>query len=137
MTEIPDEILKYKVELEKLLLKSQEFFEARLTYISGGGLALSMTFIKETGNHSGAIPKYECLLILGWCFLALTLIFNFISHYISSKIIYKTIDEINKLIYNHKKINKKFYFVSIINIITMIMLILGIISIISYAILNI
>lgn len=135
MTEKKDDILEYKEELIKVLQKSQDTFETQLSYISAGALTLSMAFIKDIVKFSDATHKGY--IILGWIFLAITLLVNFISHNISATSINKTIDEINNHQYNDKKIKKRFEIIQKINWGTIGTLILGIACVILYASINI
>ncbi|HXS35872.1 MAG TPA: hypothetical protein VN721_04180 [Flavipsychrobacter sp.] len=62
----------YCGRLIEIINKSNEAFEKQLTYISGGGLALSFVLIDKVLKDISK-TQYRGLLIVGWALLAITL----------------------------------------------------------------
>src|ERR1700731_2499004 len=103
---LADPLKEYKTDLIKVLEKSQDNFEKQLSYISAGGLGLSMIFIdKIVKNVSHA--DFKWLLAGCWFFLGCTLVVNLISHLVSARYVYKNIDEIENDKYNSEKISQR------------------------------
>lgn len=104
-------LTEYSGELKSLILKSHEYFEKQLTYISAGALGLSM-LISEKIIKDLSLAKCKWMLFLTWILLGLTLVSNLISHLYTSKLHNKTLNEINegkydylKAVYRNKCIN--------------------------------
>ncbi len=112
--------------------KSEDDFEKNITYISAGTLALSLTFIEKIVNLSSAYNKFE--LILAWIYLAAALLFNLITHMISSYYSDKSIDDYYdrpKLL--NKNIKRRNFNMRYFNFLTVIIMIIGILFLISFS----
>jgi hypothetical protein len=68
--------------LAKIKEKSEDDYEKNIVYISAGTLVLSLTFIEKIVNLKDSSVIW--VLISSWCFLAVTLLFNLVSHQLSS-----------------------------------------------------
>ena len=127
-------------KIQDVIDKTEDNFEEKLTYLSAGTLALTLTFIEKIvplGNS-----KAISFLIIGWGLLIMTLLLNLSSHMISKHFMMKTQKEIDiaksstdfdiiytKVITRNRKID-------CINWITVGLLILGISSIVTFASIN-
>lgn len=121
--------------------KTEDDFEKKITQISAGALALSITFIDKIVNLSNA--EHFWVLIIGWVLLALTLSINLISIIISRKLNLKTVDEFDEfdckriskeeLVHNIKKRNN---FISNLDIASLTKLLLGIFMIVAFCSIN-
>jgi hypothetical protein len=128
-------LLTYKAELLEAYYKGQETFEKQLSYISGGGLAISIAFIKDiVGELSLTTGKF--FLISSWITFSLTLLLNFISHVVSTNTIREQIGKIDEGRFDFDKADSKFNLIKIINIFCISLLIIGIVSIIVFVIIN-
>lgn len=95
-----DEQLKgwedYRSSIYDQQTKSHDSFEKAMTFITSGALALTLTF------HDKIVPvgnaKAIFLIAIGWVLLAFTLFVNLVSHYLSSKSLNKSADEIDQVI---------------------------------------
>lgn len=97
---------EYRSSIYDQQTKSHDLFEKSMTFITSGALALTLTFhdkIVPVGNAK-AIP----LIATGWILLAITLFVNLVSHYLSSKSLNKSADEIDQVI-TYKLSFEKFY----------------------------
>lgn len=118
--------------------KSEDDFEKSLTYISGGALGLSLTFMEKIISLESSLHIWT--LIFGWIFLGLTLMLNLVSHLITSyysRISQDEYDSENKdeeLII--KKIKKRNRNITIINWTTVSFLMIGISFIIIFSSIN-
>ncbi|NER15897.1 hypothetical protein [Spongiivirga citrea] len=122
--------------------KVEDDFEKKITQISAGALALSITFIDKIVDLSKA--EHFWILIVGWILLTLTLSINLISILVSRKLNLQTIDEYDdferekikeeELIKNVKKRNK---FISNLDIISLAKLLSGIFMIVIFSSINI
>ncbi|MFZ4414198.1 MAG: hypothetical protein ACOYOV_14035 [Bacteroidales bacterium] len=138
-----DNEINNKLNIEKTIDKSEDYFETKITYISAGTLGLSFAFIEKIVNITNSTNKW--LLILGWLLLCATLLINLMSHLISKRYAYKIEDELDELDSENeedvnkfnKNVRKRNYITDIINFFSGIILILGIISIVIFASLNI
>jgi len=81
-------------QLIKIRSYSEQTFDKQLVYLAGGGLVLSIGFIKEIIDLSTS--TYNPLLYISWICLCLCLLFNLLSHKSSSR----SIDEYLKEKYN-------------------------------------
>lgn len=79
-----EEIKQFRAELKELFHKSQDTFEKQLSYISAGGLALSVGFIKDIVTPIKD-SHYKWMLLIGWILLIITLLLNLASHLIAAK----------------------------------------------------
>jgi hypothetical protein len=128
----------YRLELLKLLDKSNESFEKQLTFISSGALGISMAFIKEiVGDLSKA--RMEGLLIGSWLLLALTLLVNLLSHTIAHNLHSLTAGDINLNgdNYNYKKAIARNKTINYINYGSIVSLIAGLVLLICFIYQNI
>lgn len=121
--------------LQKIKEKSEDDFEKYITYISAGGLGLSLTFIEKISPFSKSVALFT--LVLGWGFLALTLLVNLLSHFYSKKLIDKSIDDIDNNVENlRERIDDRNKRIDRINIGSIITLILGISLLITFVSFN-
>jgi hypothetical protein len=91
--------------LQRIKEKSEDDFEKKITYISAGSLAISLTFIEKIVPLKESIEIW--LLISSWTLLALTLLLNLLSHLYSSHIMDKSLDDDEKNDYKKSLINWK------------------------------
>lgn len=97
--------------LLEALEKSEDDFERKITYISAGSLALSITFIEKIVALDHAEKIW--FLIIGWALLILTLLVNLLSHYYSKVLTRQTIYDLDnnvadisqKIVARNKKID--------------------------------
>lgn len=86
----------YRSSIYDQQTKSHDSFEKAMTFITSGALALTLTF------HDKIVPVENAtavlLIAIGWVLLAITLFVNLISHYLSSKSLNKSADEIDQVI---------------------------------------
>lgn len=68
--------------IDKIKQKSDDDYEKNVVYIAAGTLVLSMTFLEKIIKVESS--TYIWILIVGWGFLALTLLCNLLSHQLSS-----------------------------------------------------
>ena len=135
MTE--EEENNYRENFYSSIEKSENDLEHKITYISAGALALSITFIEKIVD----LKKAECfwLLILGWIMLVITLSINLISTFASRKMTMKSLDEFDKKIeeklleLNIKNRNRKISYLDLTSLIT---LLLGILLIVIFCSVN-
>lgn len=80
---------KIVADLVSTKVKSDENFEKGITFLAGGTLVLSLTFIEKIIKLNLCVAKWT--LVLSWGLLAATLLLNLISHQISSRLHSKTI----------------------------------------------
>lgn len=133
---------KNRDDLFRTIEKTEDDFEKKITQISAGALALSITFIDKIVDLSTA--KYFFILIIGWVLLVLTLSINLISILISREFNLKSVDEYDdyekkiisdkELIQNIKNRNKT---IRKLDIISLVKLLLGIFLIVLFSSLNI
>jgi hypothetical protein len=131
------ELKEYRKSILVEKSKSDDDFEKYITFISSGGLGLTITFFDKISPGEKTIGLW--IIALGWTLLALTLFLNLLSHYLSSRYNEKTIQDIDnnltyeKLSCNIESRNSK---ISMLNISSIISLGLGIILILIFTILN-
>lgn len=130
-----DKLKEYKAELLKVLEKSQESFEKQLSYISAGGLGLSMIFIEKVVKN---VSHSECkwLLASSWIFLGITLIGNLISHLISARSTYRTLDDIQQNQFDYFQVRERTNFINRFNTVSVITLLVGILLLILFVTIN-
>jgi hypothetical protein len=133
-----------KEALQRAIERNESEFEKKITYISAGALALSLTFIEKIIKIENS--EYSTFLIAGWGALILSLSVNLCSFLISPKLTTITQDEYydfmdgkselseDEILLNQKKRNS---IISIINWITLGLLMLGIIFITTFCAINI
>lgn len=115
--------------------KSEDDFEKYITYISAGGLGLSLTFIEKVVPFEKSISLWT--LVFAWALLALTLLVNLLSHFYSKKLLDKSIDDIDNDVPDLiEKINSRNKKIDNVNIGTIISLTFGIVFLISFVSLN-
>ena len=131
--------------IRKVRNESWDYVEKRMYAIATGALALSITLLSLTFDKGDGI-HCKCLIISSWCSLVLSILINFISHYISYteageaiKKIYSIMKRgyryspklVNIIIDKHNCITKCF------NIISLITLTLGVCGILAFYIIEI
>lgn len=118
-----------KDKLYKIRSYSEQTFDKLLVYLAGGGLILTIGFVKEVVNLSSAKTIY--FLFLTWISFTISLTFNLISHKTSTT----SVDSYLKNEYDKgDKWNK---FTHYINFASIIVLFLGILLFIIFVINNI
>jgi len=132
-----EEIKKFRGELKDLFHKSQDTFEKQLSFISAGGLGLSVGFIKDI-VHPIKESDYKWMLLAGWGLLIATLLLNLITHIIAAKNAKKGAKEAEDVenTYNPGEIDKRARRMERINWATVGFLAGGIILIVLYITLN-
>ncbi|MEO8794267.1 MAG: hypothetical protein ABI390_02310 [Daejeonella sp.] len=125
----------YKLELIKIYEKSQDSFEKQLSYLSAGALGLSILFIEKTVTDIST-STFKFFLAGSWILLAITLVVNLISHSISARNSYKTINDIETDKYDSEKAEKRIKQVNKINNLTITTFLLGILALIIFVIIN-
>jgi hypothetical protein len=133
---IEAEWVEFRNSVYETKSKSQDDFEKYINLIASGGLAITIAFFDKIVNIKESICI--ALMVSGWILLALTLLINLISHYLSIDYSEKTIGEINRKEYdevfiNVEKRNKK---IKNLNIMSIVTLISGITTIITFVTLN-
>lgn len=128
---------EYRLSLLEHKSKSDDDFEKYITLISSGALGLTITFIDKISPLENAV--FIWIIALGWTLLAITLLLNLYSHFLSSKYTSKSIDEIDDNIAfdNLKKnLNDRNKTINRYNGWSIILLFIGILCILIYVILN-
>ncbi|POY34704.1 hypothetical protein C3K47_18900 [Solitalea longa] len=131
-----DLLKEYKLELLKVYEKSQETFEKQLSYISAGALGASMLFIEKIVKDI-SLSHLKWMLCASWFFLGLTLVVNLISHLLSARNTYKTIQDIDNEEYDATKASRRNQFITNVNYGTVGTFLLGIIFLILFVTINI
>ena len=117
--------------------KSENDFERKITYISAGALALSITFIDKIVNLASAEHFY--FLIIGWVLLASTLAVNLISILVSRKLTMKSLDDFDNEIEEPKLIENiasRNNLISRLDLISLISLLVGIFAVVIFCSVN-
>jgi len=118
-----EERIKARELFYKSIDKSEDDLEKKITYISAGGLALSISFIDKIVDLESAVSFY--LLIIAWIFLALTLAINLSSILVSRSLTMKSSKEfdnnipIAELTNNISKRNKLISYVDLLSLLTL------------------
>jgi uncharacterized membrane protein YgcG len=113
-----------RINFHSSIEKLENDLEHKITYISAGALALSITFIEKIVDLKSA--NFFWLLILGWFLLVITLSINLISTFVSRKMTMKSLDEFDSkineidLINNIKNRNKNIIYLDFISLITLL-----------------
>jgi len=129
--------LEYRKSLLEQKSKSDDDFEKYITFIASGALGLTLTFLDKITPLDCAV--YIWLVATGWVLLALTLLINLFSHFLSSKYTTKSIDEIDDAIdYDslRKNLDRRNKIINNLNGWSIFLLIAGVMSILIYVILN-
>lgn len=126
---------EFAVELKSLILKSNEYFEKQLTYISAGALGLSM-LISEKIIKDLSVTKCKWMLFFTWILLGLTLVSNLISHLYTSKLHNKTLEEINEKKYDYGKAVYRNKCINVWNFFSVALLLIGLVFQILFLIKN-
>ncbi|MBS1521578.1 MAG: hypothetical protein JST50_11310 [Bacteroidetes bacterium] len=130
-----DPLEDYKIELLKVYEKSQDSFEKQLSYISAGGLGLSMIFIEKIVKNVG-LSNCKWLLALSWILLGSTLVINLISHSVSAKSTYKTLTDIEENNFDIEKVKRRIRSINILNNCSIFTLLMGILLLIVFVTIN-
>lgn len=133
---IEPHVQEYRNELVRILEKSNDAFEKQLSYISSGAIGVSMLLVERLFANLSA-PTHKWLLTTGWIVLAITLLINLISHLISFRSNFKTIEEIDSETYQQGKAKRRNGIIIIVNWLSAILLFLGIILIVVFISINI
>jgi hypothetical protein len=85
---------QYRRQLVSLLQASYEHFDRAILALSGGGLALSLAFVKDIVPLS----KNECraMLVISWCLFAASILCTLISFLMSQQAIHRQIEYADK-----------------------------------------
>ena len=121
----------YKTQLQSVYEKSQDAFEKQLSYLSGGSLGLSILFIEKVVTNI-RLCNWKLALASSWVLLACTLLVNLISHFVSKRNVYKTIEEINSNTFDADVVTGRNNQVDKLNISTIISFSLGILLLIIF-----
>lgn len=128
---------EYRLSVTEQKMKSDDDFEKYITFISSGALGLSLTFIDKISPLKQSVCLW--IIVIGWFSLAITLFFNLLSHFLSSKYSEKIVQEIDDEIEYDiliSNINKRNRVISILNLISIILLGVGIILILIFTTIN-
>ena len=136
------DIEKIRDEFRKSIDNAENDFEKKITQISGGALALSITFIDKIVDLSNA--NYLWILITGWILLGFTLSLNLFNTLFSRKENLKSLNEYDEIILNKdsnseilsKNIEKRNNLIIFLDYLSLTTLILGISFIIMFSSLN-
>ena len=129
--------IEYRKSLLEQKSKSDDDFEKYITFIASGALGLTLTFMENISPLKSAIHKW--LIAVGWVLLAITLLLNLFSHFLSSRYTAKSIDEIDDEInYDElrENLNKRNKIIECLNISSILALFIGIIFILIFVIIN-
>ena len=129
--------IEYRKSLLEQKSKSDDDFEKYITFIASGALGLTLTFMENISPLKCAVHKW--LVATGWVLLALTLLLNLLSHFLSSRFTSKSIDEIDDEIkYDElrENLDKRNKIIDRFNISSILSLFLGIIGILLFVIIN-
>lgn len=129
--------LEYRKSLLEQKSKSDDDFEKYITFIASGALGLTLTILNKITPIDFAV--YIWLVATGWVLLALTLLINLLSHFLSSKYTNKSIDEIDENIDYaslKEKLHKRNKIINNLNSGSIFLLIAGVMFILIYVILN-
>ena len=129
--------LEYRKSLLEQKSKSDDDFEKYITFIASGALGLTLTFLDKITPIDYAV--YIWLVATGWVLLAVTLLTNLFSHFLSSKYTTKSIDEIDDAIdYDslRKNLDRRNKIINNLNGWSIFLLIAGVMFILIYVILN-
>lgn len=117
--------------------QSEADFEKKITYISAGALAISVTFIDKIVDLSSA--QFFWVIIIAWILLAATLSLNLISILTSRYLTMKSVKEFDSNTLDsvfRKNITKRNKKISNLDLISLLTLLLGIFLIIVFCSLN-
>lgn len=134
---IPEEKDKIRAGFYSSIDKSENDLEKKITYISAGALALSITFIEKIIHMTYA--EYFYLLIIGWILLSLTLAINLISIFISRKLTMKSLKDFDNEVEETVLINniaKRNNLISNMDLISLINLLIGIFFVVIFCSIN-
>jgi 6-pyruvoyl-tetrahydropterin synthase len=129
-----DEIKKLKQEYINSLLESYKYsiekFDHQSLYISGGALALSLTFL----NTFIEIKTADCLLlfIVAIILFVLNIGVGFYTHFMSAQKIKERIDKVRHDNFDFKPDK----LIPILNLVMMILLLIGLTILVTFCILN-
>ena len=118
---------KIRAKFYSSIDKSENDLERKITYISAGALALSITFMEKIVDLTSA--KHFFLLIIGWILLAITLAINLISTLTSRKLTMKSLKDFDDEIEESeliKNIAKRNHLISNLDLVSLISLLVGI-----------
>ncbi len=128
---------KVRAEFYSSIDKSENDLERKITYISAGALALSITFMEKIVDLTSAEHFY--LLIIGWILLALTLAVNLISTLTSRKLTMKSLKDFDDEIEESeliKNIAKRNNLISNLDLASLISLLIGIFFVVTFCSVN-
>lgn len=127
---------EYKKNLTTVFFKSQDEFEKRLSFLSAAGFGASV-FLVENVVGKLAESSHFCLLVISWFFLGCTLLLNLVSHVISAKKTWATLNDIQTNKYNSDVALKRHQLVEYLNFTCIGLLCLGLIFLILFFTFNI
>jgi uncharacterized membrane protein YgcG len=128
---------RVRAEFYSSIDKSENDLERKITYISAGALALSITFMEKIVDLTSAEHFY--LLIIGWILLALTLAVNLISTLTSRKLTMKSLKDFDNEIEESeliKNIAKRNNLISNLDLASLISLLIGIFFVVIFCSVN-
>ena len=128
---------EYRNSVLEIKKRSDDDFEKYITFISSGALGLTLTFI----DNISPLKESTCIwiIVVGWISLALCLMINLVSHYISSLNNSRTVQDLDDDIDDDVlllNIDKRNHVVNCLNIISIIALGLGICFILIFTSIN-
>lgn len=124
---------KYLDRVYEAFFESSKQFDRQIIYIASGALALSFTFIKDIVDLD--LSKYKWLLITAWILLAIVILLNLVSHYLSIQALNKKLEFFH--VENEVESDKLNKWVKGINLTMTSFLVLGIVLIIIFVGINI
>ncbi|OUJ68983.1 hypothetical protein [Hymenobacter crusticola] len=141
-----DKDVERLMELHKL---SNQEFDKQVVYLAGGGLALTLTFVKDISSVTAR--QWLPVLLFAWVMFAITLILNLLSHkasyrnfglmlerlqyYKDSYLKKEPVDQ-NKVDSYSKRVNRKATWLQYLNMACVICSLIGVFSFIAFASLN-
>ena len=134
---IEKEWVNFSKSVYEIKSKSQDDFEKYINLIASGGLGLTIAFFDKIVIIDIAISLW--IIVFGWFLLALTLLTNLISHFLSVRFSGLTISEINNKQYDviFTNVVKRNKIINTLNLVSLVSLITGVTSIIIFVTINI
>lgn len=135
-TEVTNQVSSYEESpFQSAIDASEALFEKHLLHVSSGALGLSLLFAEKLTPSDVIIARQ--FLVIGWAFLALSLVLNLASHLIAVRFMRKSEFEFLSgdaaLQRNQTKRNK---LLTGFNWVSIVLLIIGVASILTFASIN-
>jgi len=132
-----EQINQQRQSVQNVIDQIETDFEKKITYISAGSLALSLTFLDKIVQLDSA--EYYFILVSGWIMLALTLSINLISILLSRKMAVKSLEEYdsNMITQTHlRNVKKRNNIIGVLDFSSLMSLLVGIFLIITFCSIN-